>query len=356
MKQVVYVDVLLFVNLFVNYFLLRAAGVLAREPVRRVRILLGSALGSLCSLIIFLPPLHNLFVLLLKAVFAVVIVLAAFRIHTLHAFGRLLAAFLAETFLFGGLNYALYALAAPRGMLYGNGAVYYSVSVPLLIVITVACYGVSMLISRLLKRNVPENTVYTLSITLDDKTVTCPALLDTGNGLRDSFSDTPVIIARYETVRELLPVEVQPFFADGTTALPSGEFAKRFRYIPYHSVGGGGVLPAFRPDFIEIRGIQKRLRHSDVYIAASRERFAGGQYGALLHPRLVDIQEKSGGVNSEKHPKADQLVAGNSFQRIMQRRRGNLLHKRSADSAAAPEQGGGSGSYGTAGRGGRDGA
>ena len=54
---VVYIDVLLGVNLFVNYFLLLAVGRFLHLAVRRLRLLAGAAVGAAFSLSILLPPL-----------------------------------------------------------------------------------------------------------------------------------------------------------------------------------------------------------------------------------------------------------------------------------------------------------
>ena len=50
----IYVDVLLILNLYVNYFLLRATGRLMHLPCRRKRCIAAAVAGSLCSLTILL--------------------------------------------------------------------------------------------------------------------------------------------------------------------------------------------------------------------------------------------------------------------------------------------------------------
>lgn len=52
----IYVDVLLILNLYVNYFLLLATGRLMHLPCGRKRCIAAAAVGSLCALTIFLPP------------------------------------------------------------------------------------------------------------------------------------------------------------------------------------------------------------------------------------------------------------------------------------------------------------
>ena len=52
---VVYIDALFLLNLIVNYLLLLAAAKLAGEPLRRLRLAAGAALGGLYAAAIFFP-------------------------------------------------------------------------------------------------------------------------------------------------------------------------------------------------------------------------------------------------------------------------------------------------------------
>lgn len=289
MSQVVYVDVLLALNLFINYLLLLSGACLLREQVRRWRLLLGASLGAVYALVIFLPELPNAVSVLLKALFCVAIVLAAYPIHGLRHFGKLTACFLAANFIFAGLMLGLWLLFRPRGMVYQNGAVYFNINITLLIFTAITCYGLTVLFSRLLRRRAPDNRVYDLQIELNGKSLQTKALLDTGNSLSDCFSDTPVILLEYARAKTLLPPELCAFFRKRPSGLnaPPGAAALGFRLIPYHSVGGTGLLPAFRPQRVLIQDAHNRFETVDVLVAVVNDRLAAGEYGALLNTRLV---------------------------------------------------------------------
>ena len=51
----IYIDILVCLNVIVNYFLLLASGKFLSRPYKRWRILLGAFLGGLYSLYILLP-------------------------------------------------------------------------------------------------------------------------------------------------------------------------------------------------------------------------------------------------------------------------------------------------------------
>lgn len=309
MREVVYVDVLLFVNLFVNYFLLRAAALLARESSRRWRLILGAALGSTYSLIIFLPPLHPLFLVVLKAVMALSIVLVSFGWRSLRRFTRLFLCFLAETFLFGGVNYAVYTFLKPGGMIYGNSAVYYDISVPLLVAVTAVCYALSVLVSKWIRRNSPENLSGEAVIEMGAERIRVPMMIDSGNGLSDPFSDEPVCVLCAESARKLLPPDMVEFLL-GERELPATQMERRVRLIPYSAVDGGGMLRAFRCDVLTLILSGREYVCSGVLIAIVREPFDGGRYQLLANPRLAEREKirhsksfRIRGVNHDDDPK-----------------------------------------------------
>ena len=108
MTQVVYVDVLVGVNLIVNYFLLLASAKFLTLPFHRGRLVAASALGALYSLVILLPAWNPFLSLLIKLIMAASIILAAFGWHGVKAFLRQTAAFYIVSFAFAGLMIAVW--------------------------------------------------------------------------------------------------------------------------------------------------------------------------------------------------------------------------------------------------------
>ena len=83
----IYLDVLIVLNIYVNYFLLRATAKFTHTPLKTIRCIISSVIGSLFSLTILLPAGNFLIPLAIKLGAAVVIVGMAFGIkdkkHTL---------------------------------------------------------------------------------------------------------------------------------------------------------------------------------------------------------------------------------------------------------------------------------
>ena len=64
--KTIYLDVLLCLNLYINYFVLRATAKLLHAKLRTGRCLLAAGVGSLFSLTILLPPMPPVYSILFK--------------------------------------------------------------------------------------------------------------------------------------------------------------------------------------------------------------------------------------------------------------------------------------------------
>lgn len=296
MVRVVYIDVLFAVNLILNYFILLTVSRMLHRQDKRLRLLLGAMVGAVYALLILLPEMSFLFTAMLKILLSIGIVLAAYRVNGFKSLLQLTLLFYLVSFLFGGLIFALYMFCTPPGMLMRNGVVYFDISPVTLILFAGVCYVAITLLSRLVRRH--ESHFYRLALTVDGKTISISALLDTGNSLCEPLSGMPVLVAEYGAVQTLLPRSLRPMFQKGLLqTLPDLEgtsWEKRLRMVPYGGLNGkGGVLPAFRPDELAVTIKNKTVKIKDVFIAVCGGRLSSdGRYRALLTPLL--FQKLSG--------------------------------------------------------------
>ena len=163
--QVVYVDVLLGLNLFINYFLLLAVGKFLRLPVKRLRLLAGAGAGAVYALTILLPPLPAILALLCRLAASAVIVLLAFPVRTPKLLLRTAAAFYLVSFAFAGFLLAFWYLTSAPGLLIRNSVVYFNVSPLVFLVASVLAYGAVRLFQRLTGREEPKALLCRVTVT-----------------------------------------------------------------------------------------------------------------------------------------------------------------------------------------------
>lgn len=294
--MVVYADILIVINLFVNYFLLLITKRLLRVSVRRLRILCGAVLGGAYSLIIFVPEMPILLTVFFHMTAVGIIVAAAIPVHTFKAYCKAYAAFFAVSFGFGGAMLAVWLVFRPNGMVYQNGTVYFNISARVLLCSTVLCYAIISLLFYLLKRKAPDNRLYTVVLEFRDKSVQTQALLDTGNSLSDGFSNTPVLVTTDHVMQKLAPGDILDFLRGET---PKSKETS-LRLIPYSTVHGCGMLRGFVIDrvFLPKEGIfveKPVLVQSNAY-------FGTTEYEVILSNQFFERGEKNRAFQSAKSP------------------------------------------------------
>ncbi|MEG1437496.1 MAG: sigma-E processing peptidase SpoIIGA [Oscillospiraceae bacterium] len=291
MKQSVYIDILIVLNIFVNYFLLLETSFISNEKIKRLRLLLGSILGGVYSLILILPPLNTFLSILIKLAFSITIILAAFKIKNLKHFLRLFAIFFAVNFIFAGLMLAVWIVLKPNGMQFNNGAIYFEMNALMLIGLTIFCYTVVSIISKLSRKNAPQNKIIDIIINFEQKQVSGKALIDTGNSLKDTFSGTPVVVAEYDFIKEIIPVSIMDFMKNSEcfdTENIDEDLKGRIRLIPFNSIGGNGLLKAFRPDSLTLIHNKNKKSFDSVYVAIKNISLSNGEYIAIVSPVMID--------------------------------------------------------------------
>lgn len=269
MKQTVYIDVLMTVNFFINYFLLLACAKFLTLSFKRSRLAIASALGAVFSLCVLLPEYPAVLSLMGKLLMSVAIVLCAFGFGGIKRIIRNTLAFYIINFAFAGAMIAIWYFFAPQGMVIRNSVVYFNISPVLLIVLAAGCYAVLSLITRITGRQAPKELFCHITVQQGGISCGCNARVDTGNSLREPFSNYPVVVIEQNTIRRLIP-------PDETL---------NFRLIPFEAVGGSGVLKAFRPERLTIHYADRIIQVSNVYIAVSQTKL--GSYEALLNPDLL---------------------------------------------------------------------
>ena len=245
--KTIYVDVLIVLNIYVNFFLIRATARLTHTPVKTSRCIAASVIGSTFSLTIFLPRMNFLIPLAIKLAAAAVITAAAFGIKDKSRTLRLVFYFYLVNFLFGGVIMLFYLTFRPGFMALGNTYFYIDFSLLSLIVFTAIAYFAVTLFRRFLDRGCSAGKKYSVVIRHGKKTVSIEALADTGNSLVDMFSGKPVIICRREDL-----CGIADFPSDFTAE--NAEFYRKnsVRLIPYSTIGNTGMIAVFSPDEVVI--------------------------------------------------------------------------------------------------------
>lgn len=259
MQRTVYVDVLLSVNLFVDYFLLLWVKRFFALPVRRGRLLAGAAVGAAGSMTVLLPDLTVWISVPLNLLICLCMILAAFAPQPLRKLFRLAACAYGISFAYAGAMIAVWYFFAPEGLLIRNGAVYLPVSPLFLAALTVGLYLLFRLLERITGKGEIGSHYCRVEIFYGGKKAELTGKIDTGNALKEPFSGEPVLIAE-----------------EGT------------RVVPYRVLSGEGFFTAFRPEAVCVICGRRRIT-ARCYVAPFEGKLEEGHYNALVHPQIFNM-------------------------------------------------------------------
>lgn len=236
--KTVYLDSLLLLNFILDYLLLLLTGRVAGAVLRRGRLALAAALGSVYAAVCVLSPpfwAHPL----IRLCVGVGMVLVGYG-HCRRLL-RLMVLFFALSAALGGGLYALELLG-----------VTVTLDVHYILLFAAGAYFLLSLAGRKLARHGPGE-LRQVDISLGERQVRLTALVDSGNTLTDPMTGAGVVVAQGERLAPLLPPEAD--YKRPCEAFPALQDPRRFRLLPYRAVGvESGLLLAVKADGVQVDG------------------------------------------------------------------------------------------------------
>ena len=176
--------------------------------------------------------------------------------------------------------FALWCAFKPNGMIINNDIVYFNISPITLIVSTVISYIIIEIINRVIEKKQLKSSKYEIGIKFKDKYIVLNAKIDTGNLLKEPFSNLPVIVVKKSEINLLIP-EFNIF----ESIENQNEIKKlKIRMIPFKTVSGTGILPAFKPEYVVLKGNLKK----QAYIAICSDEYFSEGISCLVNPEILD--------------------------------------------------------------------
>lgn len=248
---VVYVDTVFALNSVLDYLLLLSAARLAAAPFQRMRLLLGAALGGGYAVLVFLPGLAFLSHPAWRLGWAGLMVAAAYGLRRQSL--RLLLIFLALSCALAGVL-VMISLFCSVSLSYPQGIPMTRPDWKALLLSGALCYWLSSLVLRRLAPG-SGGTLIPVKLRWDCRQVSLTALTDSGNLLTDPGGSGPVLVAHWQAVAPLLPLEPRINREDvidpvqGLSRIGSAWGIGRLHLLPYRGVGAkSGMLLAVRLD------------------------------------------------------------------------------------------------------------
>ena len=269
--MVIYLDVLIVINFYITYFSLKAAARVFHAGYRTRRLITASVIGGFSS-VSALIPLDFFLYFLLRILLTAAIVLTALGFGGIRSFLLHCMAVLTCAVMVSGTAVMLRELTGSSFFGAAGGYAYLDISVMHLIISTTAVYIVLTLFRRIHDKP-QKNELIKILIKHNGKTAEITAYPDSGNNLRDFLTGLPVIVCRKDKIRHIMPF--------------TAENPKGIRLIPFSSVGGNGIITAFRAESITVCRENGKKINIDALIGAQDGALANENFDAVINPKIL---------------------------------------------------------------------
>ena len=297
-----YADMLFLINFAMNSFILWVVSKITRNP-RKTRWLFAAAalMSCLYTLLIAVPALRVANVALSSVVILAAGVPIAFRLGGPKGFAKQMLVAYIVSFAVGGLGMALFFLTSIPHALYfiaddpqGFAREISWQLVPAATAVSYVLIKLGLKIAR--KHTMKRQMLCRVQVFVDQQGASFDALVDTGHSLKEPLSQSHVIVAEFEHVKDFLPDAMKVMFYEKCESDLSGlgllhqegAFYKRIRMIPFTSLGRkSGMLIGFRPDRVAVEGVADAPA-GNIVIGIYNDRLCqDGRYQGLLSPELI---------------------------------------------------------------------
>ena len=258
-KLRVYVDLVLFLNIAMDFLLLLSVSIALKRNVKFYRIILGSLVGGISIIFLFLR-LNNIMLFLFKMIVSILMILTSFSFKNIkYFFNNLLYLYISSIILGGGIYLLDIQLNYQNNGLLFISNVFSLNFIVLLIISPFIIYGY---IKSIKKMKNEYSNFYKVDVIYKNKRYKFNAFLDTGNRLYDPYKNRPIVIVSTNKIRLNYENSI---------------------LVPLHTANGNSILKCVVVDKLIIDGKDV----DKVLLGISNESFNIEGIDMLLHKDLI---------------------------------------------------------------------
>jgi len=267
----IYIEIFLLQNIIINFCLLRLVYITLKSKTSFFRLILGTILGALFSVISAMFLTNQTIMNILKFVCALLMLLIAFKQSKKQFIISIILLFL-YTYALGG---AMTAISSQQHYTTFGVITYSKIN------LNIVCLGIIILtyifelVAKNMKLRFKSNSfIYKATLKYKDKSLSINAYMDTGNLL--NIDGNPVIIVDLEVYLTLTNTTIIDFYL------------RKNPEITTSTITGHNNLKLFIIDELQIKTDKKFITINNQYIAVNTcANFKDTNYQALLSPMIL---------------------------------------------------------------------
>ncbi len=293
----IYVDVVLFENLIMNYIILFTTSQILKNEPKHIRIILASLLGAIYSIIAYMNILDIYSKIPLKILLSIIIVYVAFNPQTVKKMWKYILFFYLVSFVFGGAAFSLIYIVKPQEILMKNGLFLGTYPLKIAILGAIVAFITITIVFKLAKNKISKKDLFCeMEICINNKKIETKTMVDTGNMLKEPITNTPVVVVEHMLLYECIPKEILNNLENiiggdfsNISEKIKNEYISKLKLIPFSSLGKqNGMLIGIKPDYIKIKTEEKENKIENVIIGIYNKSLTKkGEYRALIGMELI---------------------------------------------------------------------
>lgn len=292
----VYVDVVLFENLCMNYIILFGTGYIIKLKIKHWRILVSSSIGAVYAILAYMGIFPLYANIVVKIILSLCMVYIAFNPKNIKAIIKELALFYLVSFALGGCAFALLYIVRPQDIFMKDGVYIGTYPIKIALLGGIVGFIITYVAFKVVKTRMNKNElIYEIVLKINEKELTTKVMLDTGNMLKDPISNNPVVLIEKKILYNILPKEL----LENTKNMLGGDFKNnedleneyrtRLRIIPFTSVGKqNGMMLGIKVDEIKIiTDIDEIINTNAIVCVYEKEFSKRGKYFGIMGMDLI---------------------------------------------------------------------
>ena len=270
----IYIDVVLFENLIMNYIILLATGIILKIKIKHLRLIIASLIGAIYSIFGYISNIKAYSNMILKIILSIIIIYVAYNPQDVKKMWKELLVFYLTSFAFGGAAFALIYIVKPQDILMKNGLFLGTYPLKTVILAAIVTFILIIGVFKIVKSKISKKDMFKdIKINIEGKEVQVKAMVDTGNMLKEPISGKPVIVVEHTLLYDILPKEIlnnlEKILGGDIESLPDeikNKYISKLKFIPFSSLGKqNGMLIGIKPTYVEVMQ-EENTKKEDVII------------------------------------------------------------------------------------------
>ena len=290
--MVIYIDMLFLENFILDFIILYVTGLISKNKIKFLKLLLGSALGAIYVVMYYFIKINVYSNIIIKLLLSIIMIYISFAPTNFKEMLKLTVFFYLTSFVFGGAALSVIYMLNSRRVTIQNGVLIGNYTIRTIFIGVIVAFIVTVIAFKFVKAKFSKNDLFCdIIIKFNDQQVKIKAMLDTGNFLKDPITNIPVVVVEHKVLYDMIPKEILDNIDDilggDLEKIPeniTNEYMSKLKVIPFSSLGKqNGMLLGLKADGLIVDNEEEVKNIEKVIIGIYNKKLSKkGDYSALL--------------------------------------------------------------------------